>query len=282
MGTEEHHIHISAKHSYLDFKLDEVWIYRDLILLFTRKIITVSYKQTILGPLWVIISPLLSSLVYMVLFGEIAKIGTDGAPKLLFYLTGMAWWGYFSACVNNNAGIFVNHVNLFGKVYFPRLTVPISNVLAAIFKFFIQMILVAALLVFYASKGLIVLSAWGIPIILLILVQLGLMGMGIGLWISGLTAKYRDLSVVFSYLVQMWMYVTPVVYPLSQVGNPRLQKLILINPLTNVIELYRWGLLSRGTWSIQGYLISWVFTLLVAVSGMIIFNKVERNFMDTV
>lgn len=283
MATEAYksYTKITSKHRLLDLKLGEVWAYRDLIVLFTKRSFSVSFKQTILGPLWLFINPLLSSLMYMLVFGNIAKLGTDGLPQMLFYLSGNALWGYFSACVTKNASTFMENAPLFGKVYFPRLVLPISNILATAIRFFIQMIMVVALLVYYVILGVVHVRPVVILLLPAILIWLGLLGLGTGIIISSLTTKYRDLGVLVSFGIQLWMYGTPVVYPLSRVEGT-LRILVLLNPATMPMELYRWALLGVGTpvaWSI---VLSLCVTAFVAFCGLVLFNKVERNFMDTV
>lgn len=281
MREEEYYTRITSQHNLLDLKLKEVWRYRDLILLFTKRSFTVSYKQTILGPLWLFINPLLTSIVYVVLFGNIAKLSTDGAPQLLFYLTGNALWSYFSTCVSNNASTFTGNAGLFGKVYFPRLVTPLSNVLSAIIRFCIQMILVIVLLVYYLAAGL-VHPHWESWIVLpFLLVQTGLLGMGFGIIISSMTTKYKDLSVLVGFGLSLWMYATPVVYPLSIVEGP-LRKLLILNPVTAPMELFRYALLGSGTVMLPYLALSLAVTVVVMLLGIIIFNKVERTFMDTV
>ena len=275
------HTHISAKHDLFDLKLKEVWDYRDLVLLFTKRSFSVTYKQTILGPAWLFITPLLTSLVYVVLFGNIAKISTDGIPQLLFYLTGNTIWNYFSNCLSYNANTFIENAHLFGKVYFPRLVVPLSNTFGCLIRFGIQMILVLAVLAFYVVRGAVVPNWTAWLIIPLILLQLGVLGTGLGIIVSSMTTKYRDLRVFVTFGVQLLMYATPVVYPLSTVDGA-LKSVLLFNPVTMPIELFRYALLGVGT-IIPSYLIlSWVVTVLVAFFGIVVFNKVERNFMDTV
>ena len=273
--------HISAEHDLFDLKLREVWQYRDLVFLFTRRSFVVTYKQTILGPLWLFINPLLTSIVYVVLFGNIAKLSTEGAPQLLFYLTGTALWTFFSDCVTRNAGTFTDNASLFGKVYFPRLVSPVSVVLGGVIRFCIQMLLVLALLIYYTSAGL-VHPHWGAWLLIpLVLLQLGVLGMGVGIIISSMTTKYRDLSVLVSFGVSLWMYATPVVYPLSAVGGS-LRGILLANPVSAPMELFRWAVLGTGT-VYPGYAaLSWLFTVAAALLGIIVFNKVERTFMDTV
>lgn len=273
---------ISSRHPLLDLKIREVWEYRDLILLFTKRNFTVSYKQTLLGPLWLFLNPLLTSYFHMIVFGNIAGLSTDGIPKLLFYFTGTAIWGLFSSCLAGNSSTFVSNAGLFGKVYFPRLTVSISNVLSNGIKFAIQMSIVLLLIIYYVTKG-IVFPHWLLWLLIpVILVQLGLLGMSIGIFISSITTKYRDLSVLVGFGVNLWMYATPVVYPVSQLQDGLLKNMILLNPVTAPIELFRYITLGHGTVLFGSLLISWVFTLLMFLLAVIIFNQVERTFMDTV
>lgn len=275
------HTHISAKQGLFDLKLRELWQYRDLVWLFTRRSFIVTYTQTILGPLWLIISPLLTGITYVVLFGNIAKLSTDGVPQLLFYLSGHAVWSFFSGCVVKNASTFTNNAYLFGKVYFPRLVIPVSNVLGNAILFLIQMLLVFALLLWYSFQGLIH-PQWHIWILLpLLLLLLGVMGMGTGLIISSLTTKYRDLRVLLDFGMTLWMYATPVVYPLSAV-NAGLRRFLLVNPVSPVIELFRFILFGVGDVSPASLAYSCFFTGAAALAGIIIFNRVERTFMDTV
>lgn len=274
--------HISAKHRYFDLKLDEVWQYRDLILLFTRRNFATLYKQTILGPLWLFINPLMTAVMNMVLFGGIAKLGTDGVPQILFYLAGNGIWAYFASCVTGNASAFTANARLFGKVYFPRLTVPLSNVLSNCIRFGIQMILVAVLMAYYSVTGRIVLHPLRWVLIPAVLLLMGMMGLGWGILISSLTTKYRDLSVLVGFGMNLWMYATPVVYPLSELGEGPLRKLILLNPAAAPVELFRYALLGVGTVPLASLAISVVFAIVVLLAGIIVFNRVERTFMDTV
>ena len=282
MPGEPQHIHISASQRLLDLRLREVWQYRDLIVLFTRRSFVSAYKQTILGPAWLLISPLLSSLIYWMLFGQIAQLGTDGAPEFLFYLCGTAVWSFFAACVTGNAGTFVSHAGLFGKVYFPRLTVPISNVLSALVRYAVQLLLVIGFLVPYAVRGAVTPHGWACLLIPVILLQLGLLGMGCGILISALTTKYRDLSVLVSIGMQLWMFATPVVYPLSRVPEGALRTAILLNPVTAPIELLRYAVLGVGAVLPGRLAVSAAVTVLMLLLGIVLFNRVERTFMDTV
>ena len=275
------HTHISAKRPLFDLRLRELWSYRNLVWLFTRRSFMVKYMQTVLGPLWLLIRPTLTSVTYVVLFGSIAKLSTDGIPQFLFYLSGSALWSFFASCVTDNAMTFTNNANLFGKVYFPRLVMPVSCVLSNLILFVIQMLLTLALLVWYVLRGTVVphWSAWlCLP---LLLVQLGFLGMGFGVIISSLTTKYRDLSILVDFGVTLWMYATPVVYPLSTVGGS-LRRVLLLNPVTAPMELYRYALLGVGSFDGRSLAFSLLVTLAVSFAGVVIFNRVERTFMDTV
>lgn len=280
--AQQYHTHITAEHRWFDLKLKEVWQYKDLIVLFTKRSFVLKYKQTVLGPAWLFLNPIMTSLIYTFVFGGIAGIDTDGVPQILFYLGGNAVWTFFSTCLTSNANAFIANSAVFGKVYFPRLTTPISNVLSSVVQFGIQMILVLAFLVYYVATGAVHPNwlAWlAIPVVLL---NLGVMGLGCGIIISSLTTKYRDLSILVSFGVSLWMYATPIVYPISQIDNELFRTILMINPATAPIELFRYALLGQGTVSIPSLIFSWVFTLAVAVLGIMVFNKVEKTFMDTV
>ena len=274
--------HITSKHNPLDLKLKEVWQYRDLIILFTKRNFQVRYKQTILGPAWLFINPIISSLIYCFIFGEIAGMSTDGVPQILFYMSGNAIWTYFSSSVTRNATSFTSNAGVFGKVYFPRLTVPLSNIASSIIEFGIQMIMVLVFMIYYFIRGDIRLNFFAWPIIVIVLIHLGLMGMGCGIIISSLTTKYRDLSILVGFGIQLWMYITPIVYPLSQTDNPLLKTILLINPVTSSVELFRFVFLGQGSIHPLYLIWSWIFMLAVLIIGIMIFNKVEKTFMDTV
>ncbi|MBR6549048.1 MAG: ABC transporter permease [Clostridia bacterium] len=276
-----YHTHITSKHKLFNLKLKEVWQYRDLIVLFTKRNFTVSYKQTILGPAWLFINPIITSLVYMVVFGRIANMSPEEVPEILFYMVGNAIWTFFSTCVTKNASTFTGNAAVFGKVYFPRLTTPISNMFSSVITFGIQMTLVIVLLVFYLIRGQVHPAWWAWSLIPLVLLNLGLLGMGLGIIVSSLTTKYRDLTFLIGFAVQLWMYVTPVVYPISKTDG--ILKIIMwINPVTAPVELFRYAILGQGelSWMFIGF--SWAITIVALVIGIIIFNKVEKNFMDTV
>ena len=282
MADNNYHIHISSSHSWMKLNLKEVWQYRDLIYLFTKRNFVVSYKQTILGPAWIFLTPLFSSIVQAFVFGGIAGIKTDGVPMMLFYLCSNAIWAFFSSCLTNNANTFTANAYVFGKVYFPRLTTPISNVLSSMIRFGIQMLLVMGFMVYFLAQGA-VSPNWAAWLMIPVeLAHLGILGMGFGIIISSMTTKYRDLTVLVDFGVQAWMYLTPIVYPLSTVTEGWMKTLLMINPVTSAVEVLRFAILGKGTIDFAFYGLSWVITLAVALLGIMIFNKVERNFMDTV
>ena len=264
----------------VDFK--EIWRYRDLIELFVKRNIVVQYKQTILGPLWYIIQPVLTVIMNMVVFGGIAGMSTDGVPQILFYLAGNVCWFYFSDCLNQTSKTFTDNQAMFGKVYFPRMVVPISTVLSNLLRFGIQIGLFVVLYLYYFCVGTTVSPNWYVllfPVFVLLLAGLGL---GFGILVSSMTTKYRDLTILFTFIVQLWMYATPIVYPLSMVPEGKLRMLILANPMTPVIEAFKYATLGHGyfSWTALGY--SFAFMTVLLVVGIVVFNKVQRSFMDTV
>lgn len=278
----KYYSHITSKPKRFNLNLREVWRYRDLIVLFTQRSFTLTYKQTVLGPIWIFLKPFLTSIIYTFVFGGIAGISTDGIPQILFYLCSNAIWIFFSNCITLNANTFTANANVFGKVYFPRLTVPISNVLASIIQFVIQMVLVSVFLIYYVIVGAVNPCWWAWIFIPLILIHLGVMGLGFGIIISSLTTKYRDLAILVNFGVQLWMYVTPIVYPLSAVESGLFKTILMFNPATMPIEMFRFAILGEGTIAPSYYVISCVITIVVTIFGVLVFNRVEKTFMDTV
>lgn len=279
---EKYHTHISSKQKRFDLNIKEIWRYRDLIFLFTKRRFQLTYKQTILGPAWIFINPFLTSIVFTFLFGKVAGMSTDGVPQFLFYLSSNAIWSFFSASLTNNATTFTSNSGLFGKVYFPRLTVPISNVLSSAINFLVQMLMVMLVLVYYLFQGKVSpnWTAWLlIPFVLLVL---GAMGLGLGIIISSLTTKYRDLSILVGFGVTLWMYATPIVYPISQLGDGIIKTILYINPVTAPVELFRYAVLGKGMVSLPLLAVSLAFTTIVLLIGILVFNRVEKTFMDTV
>ena len=279
---EKHYIRIDSHHNLLDLKLREVWRYRDLIWLFTKRSFQLSYKQTVLGPVWLFISPIFSSVVYTILFTDIAKISTEGIPAILFYMVSNAVWGFFSSSLTGNASTFTANAGIFGKVYFPRLVMPVANVLSGVIRMGIHFIVTTILLIYFIVQGQVSPHWWALPLIPAVLIWLGIMGMSCGIIVSSLTTKYRDLSVFVGFGMTLWMYATPVVYPVSQVTLPWLNCILLFNPVTMPVEIFRYALLGVGRFNLISLLASVLFTFAVAFFGIMLFNKVERNFMDTV
>jgi lipopolysaccharide transport system permease protein len=272
---------IRPRSRWFDVNLAELWQYRDLIRLFVRRDFVAQYKQTILGPLWFFIQPLLTTVVFTVVFGRIAKIPTDGIPDFLFYLSGTVCWQYFSTSLIQNSDTFVANAGIFGKVYFPRLAVPVSIVISGVFKFLIQFALFLIFLLYFFLKGSSVgLSIWAIMLPLL-LVQMALLGVGCGIFVSSLTTKYQDLRHVVAFGVQLWMYATPVVYPLSVVPE-RSRDLFALNPMMAVVESFRLGFVGVSAINGKYVAISWVVTLTILLIGLVRFSSVEKTFMDTV
>lgn len=260
----------------------EIWRYRDLIELFVRRNIVVQYKQTILGPLWYLIQPILTVIMNMLVFGGIAKMSTDGIPQAIFYMAGNICWFYFADCLNQTSSTFISNQQMFGKVYFPRLAVPIATVLSNLLRFAIQAGLFIVLYLYFFISGADISVKWPILLTPLFIVMLAGLGLGFGILISSLTTKYRDFTVLFSFIVQLWMYATPIVYPISMVPEGTLRTLILANPMTPIIEAFKFATLGQGyfSWLALGY--SFVFMCILMLFGVVIFNKVQRNFMDTV
>lgn len=262
--------------------LGEIWRYRDLIELFVRRNIVVQYKQTILGPLWYLIQPILTVIMNMVVFGNIAKMSTDGMPQALFYMAGNICWFYFSSCLNQSSNTFTANQNIFGKVYFPRLVVPIAVVISNLLRFVIQVGLFVVLYLYFFMAGSPIAPNWAILLTPLLVVMLAGLGLGFGILISSLTTKYRDFTILFTFIVQLWMYATPIVYPISMVEEGTLRTLIMANPMTSIIEAFKYATLGQGyfSWFALGY--SFLFMSVLLLFSVAIFNKVQRNFMDTV
>lgn len=279
---------IKPRNGLFEVNLKEIWDYRDLLVMFVKRDITVAYKQTILGPLWWVIQPALTVIMYMVVFGGIAGIPTDGVPQPLFYLGGVCMWQYFADCLNRTANTFVTNAGIFGKVYFPRLIMPIANVTSNLVRFGIQFGLFVIVYIYYACIGLAPSPNWYFLLFPLLVVMMAGLALGFGIIISSMTTKYRDLQILFSFMVQLWMYATPIVYPLSQVAGKKvlgmnLTTLMCLNPVTPVIETFKHGALSAGEFIGWGWLVySFAFMLVVLVLGILIFNKVQKSFMDTV
>ncbi len=275
---------IRPKTGWFDIDLREIWHYKDLIFMFLKRNFNSAYKQTVLGPLWFLINPLLSSSMYTLVFGQIAKISTDGVPQFLFYLCSHAAWGYFSTCLSSTASTFTGNAYLFGKVYFPRLVSPITSVIYGLLSFFIQLLLLAAAIVIFALRGEPVYPNIHMLLLPVLILQMALLGMGCGIIISSVTTKYRDLTILIGFGLQLWMYGTPVVYPISQVKNiaPGFEQLIWLNPVAPIINNFRYAVLGCGEMNYTYWGISWIVTVFVLFVGVLIFSRFEKTFMDTV
>lgn len=276
------HTHITANHSCFDLNLKELWQYRDLIGMFVKKDFSLIYKQTILGPAWILLVPFITTVIYTIVFGNIANLSTDGIPKILFYMAGNALWSFFAECINKTANTFRDNAHVFGKVYFPRLTKPISTVMSAAINFGVQMLMFACFWVYFIMTGQLYpnwLAILALPAVLLVM---GCMALGCGIIVSSLTTKYRDLSIVVTFGVSLWMYATPVVYPLSTAQEGLMRTALLANPVTPMMELFRYMFLGQGQISAIGLCWSVVFSICVLMGGILLFTRVERTFMDTV
>lgn len=272
---------IRSRSRWFDIDLPGLWNYRDLIWLFVKRDFVSVHKQTILGPLWYLVQPLVSALIFTVIFGKIAKIPTDGLPPFLFYMAGIVSWNYFAGCMTKTSDTFVGNAALFGKVYFPRLVVPLSVVLSNITAFVIQFLLFIVMLLYFHYTGVDFQPSWWILLTPILIVQMATLGFGIGTLISSMTTKYRDLAFAVGFGVQLWMYATPVVYPLSQVPE-KWHWLIALNPMTSIVEIFRYSYLGAGTVNMEMWGLSLGFTLLTLVVGVGVFNRVEKTFIDTV
>ena len=274
---------IRPRSGWFDINLKELWQYRDLTLMFVKRNFTVLYKQTILGPAWILLNPLITTLIFNVVFGNMAGMPTDGVPSFLFYMAGNTVWTFFANCVNNTANTFVTNSQVFGKVYFPRLTMPVSQVLTSLINFLIQAAMFLCFWVYFFATGSDVhFTLWTLALPLVIL-QVMLLGLGVGIIVSSLTTKYRDLAIAVGFGVQLWMYASPVVYPLSMLDeSPRLKVLVQLNPMTAPIEVFRAATLGTGSVSAGAILYSVVVTLAALVLGVVLFSRIEKTFMDTV
>lgn len=275
-------LRIKPHTSWLDLHLADVWRYRDLLWLFVRRDFVSVYKQTILGPLWFFIQPLFTTIVFTVIFTGVAKVPTDGMPPMLFYLAGMTPWNYFAACLNNTSNTFVANAGIFGKVYFPRLVVPLSIVVSKIIQFGIQFLLFLGFFIYYLVTGAALNPHWAlipllVPALILLMAALGL---GTGILVSSITTKYRDFTFLLAFGIQLMMYATPIIYPLSVIPE-KYRWLIQLNPMTAPVETFR-ALFLGGPISWSGLGISSAITTVLLLFGVVIFNKVEKTFMDTV
>lgn len=273
---------IRPQTSLFSLHLKDIWVYRDLLRMYIKRDIVTFYKQTVLGPLWFVIQPVLTTLMFMFVFGNLAGISTDGIPQPLFYFSGIILWNYFSDCLTRNSKVFVENQQVFGKVYFPRLVVPLSVTVSNLVRFFIQFAIFLLIYAWYYFRGdaAVAPNFYVLLLPLLILLAAGL-SLGFGIIFSSLTTKYRDLTFLLTFAVQLWMYVTPVIYPLNTIPQDK-QWLIVLNPMTSVIETFKFATIGQGvfSWLHLGYSFGFMGVLLLV--GIVVFNKVEKGFMDTV
>ena len=278
---------IKPRTGWFDIDLKELWQYRDLVVMFVKRSFATLYKQTILGPAWILINPLLTTVIFTVVFGNIAGLAESGVPSFLFYMAGNAIWSFFASCITGTANTFVTNAGLFGKVYFPRLTMPISQVVISLINLLIQMVMFLVFWVWFyffgQAYGAVQMNLWvlALPAVLLLVM---VMGLGVGIIVSSLTTKYRDLAIVVSFGVQLWMYATPVVYSMSEIaaGSPRLLVLMRLNPMTEPVQVFRYALLGCGEVSPAWLLYSAAVALVTLAAGVVLFSRVEKTFMDTV
>jgi len=272
---------IKPQNKLLEVDFKEIWQYRDLFSMFVKRDIITQYKQTILGPTWFFIQPALTTLMYMIVFGGIAGISTDGLPQPMFYLAGIVCWQYFSDCLNKTSSTFTTNQGIFGKVYFPRMIVPLSTVASNLVRMGIQFLLFVVVYIYYLIMGVHVAPNMYILLLPLVIIMLAGLSLGFGIIISSMTTKYRDLTILFTFIVQLWMYATPIIYPLSTM-SPKRQWIMALNPVTSLVETFKYGTMGVGTFSWGQLSYSFGFMVVLLAIGIIVFNKVQRSFMDTV
>ncbi len=280
--TKEEHTHISSRHRFFSLDLKELLSYRDLIVSYARRTLAVSYKQTIAGPVWLVLGPLITSVVYMIVFGNIAHLAPEGVPQILFYLYGNAMWSLCAGVVTQNSDTFTVNADVFGKVYFPRLAIPLSHILVAWLQFLIQFVL-AGLIALYEQYRYGFDLTWGRwPLIILLILQITALALGMALIFSSLTVRYKDLRQLIGHGVRLWMFLTPVVYPLTQVTGRWMHLLVLLNPMTAPLECMRWCLWGMGAIPAWNIFYSVLISLLVFAVGFVLFKRAERDFVDII
>lgn len=278
---DEFTTHIRSKISWFDFDLKEFWRYRDLIFLFVKRNYNTRYKQTILGPLWLLFNPLITVTLYVLVFGNIAGLATDGSPQFAFYLCSNAIWTYFATCIAETSNTFTANVAILGKVYFPRLVMPVSSVITGFLDLLIQVVMLTVVIIYYICTGTRMHITWALLLAPILVIQTALLGLGCGIIIAACTTKYRDLVVLVSFGIQLWLYVSPVVYTSTAIP-PEIYNIYMCNPMAPIITVWRYAVLGTGEFPVMHWGISWIVTLMVLVLGVLFFNKVERTFMDTV
>lgn len=279
--SEDWNLVIKGHTSLFDLKFNDVWRYRDLLWMFVKRDFVSFYKQTVLGPLWFFIQPLFTTIVFTFVFGNLAKISTDGLPQQLFYLSGITAWNYFSDCLTKTSTVFRDNASIFGKVYFPRLIMPLSIVVSNLVRFMVQLLLLVLMMIYFGFQGANFQVTYTIIFFPFLVVLMALLGLGLGLIITAMTTKYRDLTFLVSFGVQLLMYGTTVIYPLSA-APAKYKSIIELNPMTGIIEAFRFAFLGKGEFSMWSIGYSVLVTLVVLFLGVIIFNKTEKNFVDTI
>ena len=279
--TKKWDLIIEPQQGLLDVNFKEIWDYRDLLFLFVKRDVVTVYKQTVLGPIWFFVQPIMTMLVYIVVFGNIAGIPTDGIPKPLFYLSGIIIWNYFSECFLKTSDTFTVNQDMFGKVYFPRLIMPLSKVVSGLIKFFIQFILFLVVYLYFLVDGVPVHLGVELLFVPYFIILMALLGLGFGLIFTSMTTKYRDLKFLIQFGVQLLMYATPIIYPMSEIPE-KIRYFIFFNPLSHIVEGFKLAFLGQGSLTTSGLLYSSVCTLIVLIIGILIFNKTEKTFVDTV
>lgn len=272
---------IKPKRNLFDINLKQVYEYKDLLLLFVKRDVITVYKQTILGPIWFFVQPILTMVIYVFVFGSVAKISTDSIPQPLFYLSGIVMWNYFADCFNQTANTFTQNANIFGKVFFPRLIIPLSKIVSSLIKYLIQFSLFLALFFYYYFNSSVIQPSLLILIVPILLVLMAGLGLGFGLIFSSLTTKYKDLKFLIQFGVQLLMYATPIIYPLSTIPE-KYQFWVKLNPIAHIVETFKTAFLGSGHFSLNGLIYASSFTIVILLFGILIFNKTEQKFMDTV
>ena len=284
-NTQETDIHwtevIEPRRNLFAFGFTELWHYRDLLVMFVRRDFVSFYKQTILGPLWFFIQPVFTTLVFSFIFGKLAGISTDGLPQYLFYLAGITSWNYFADCLTKTSTVFKDNANLFGKVYFPRLIMPLSIVTSNLVRFGVQFILFVIMMIYFAINGADFHITWVVALFPILILVMALLGLGLGLLITAMTTKYRDLAFLVQFGVQLMMYATTVIYPLSAAPE-KYRKLIELDPMTGIIEAFRYAFLGKGYFTVWSLGYSVIVSIVVLFLGILVFNKTERSFVDTI
>jgi len=280
-SSEQWDLIIKSERSFFQLNIISLFKYRDLIYMFVKRDFVVFYKQTILGPIWYLIQPLVNTIIFTIIFGKVAQISTDGTPPFIFYMAGTVIWSYFASCLNFTSNTFVSNSGLFGKVYFPRLIIPVSHIIITFLQFIIQFTFFILFLIYFIFNGSDININITVVFLPILLLQLALLSIGIGTFISSITAKYRDLTFAMPFIIQIWMFATPIVYPLSIIPD-KYKFIASLNPMTSIVEIFRYMFLGQGSVNLLIIITSVLVTLIFLFLGLLFFNKIEKNFMDTV